>query len=264
MRRRATAAGSRRRRPGAPPLSCSARSTSEQAAVQVEGPSWASRSISPSFQSRSRRSAGPALDQPVGVEQHRPAGLSAISGAQLASGRCPAASPTGGGTGVRRGPRARAAAGVRPAGPALSLAGPGASRPCSGGEQLPLVPLADQHLLQLGQQLRLVTPASTSARHDTRSSGAERRLVRAVPAHVADDRVHPCRRPSTASKKSRRELAGAAGRKNEPCPYRAARQQRRRQQAALQPGPIRRRSCSSPAAGCLGAPAARPRSGWPG
>jgi hypothetical protein len=62
------------------------------------------------------------------------------------------------------------------------------------GEQGGVVPLADQHLLQLRQQLRLVHPGQHQRPPRHTQQRAQRRLVGTVAADVADDGVHRARR----------------------------------------------------------------------
>ena len=81
-----------------------------------------------------------------------------------------------------------------------------------GGEDLRLLALAHQHLLQRGQHRVVRHPGEHQRAPGDPQLDAERRLVDAVPADVADDEVAPGRARSGRRRRSRRRSDRAGGR----------------------------------------------------
>jgi hypothetical protein len=134
-----------------------------------------------------------ALDQPVGVQQQRPARVQPDPrrvplGVERHPQRQPDVGRDRGGLGPQRHRRRVPGQADERVVPALGLRSDGDR--ADRGEQPMVVPLADQHLLQFRQHLRLVDPGEHQRPPGHAQQRAERRLVRAVAGDVADDRVH--------------------------------------------------------------------------
>jgi hypothetical protein len=97
------------------------------------------------------------------------------------------------------------------------------------------VPLAHEHLLQLGQQLRLVHPGQHERAPGDAQQRTQRGLVGAVAADVADDRVHRAGRAEDGVEEVAADERARAPRPVEgPGAHRAPREQGRGQQTALE------------------------------
>ena len=260
----------------APPLSCWARSHEALGQPVQVGVAFCGQHVDQPFGPEQFVGSGAAaLDQAVGVHAAAPSRVeddlgdvpgrgrgdaqrqAARRGATVA-GRGP--STSGGGC-----PASRTRASTRPAPSTVVERAQGDGR--GGGEQRPVVALAHQHLLQLGQQLRLVDAGQHQRAPRHPQQRAERGLVGPVPADVADDRVHrPGRAEHGVEEVAADHRAGAAGAVEGAGADRAAGQERRRQQPALQAHRLRGGQLllaqSQQAAPRRGG--ARPRSGWPG
>ena len=225
-----------------PPLPCSARPTS-QAGSAASGTLARGRLVEQAAQPVHVEpfvaDAGVALDQPVGVHQQGPviAGELHVGG----GGGCgPYAEHDPGTRGHRHGPAAAPAAPAAGGRPAVRSPGwpPGrCTTDGDRGEDLAGPPLAHQHLFERAEHLLLGHPGQHQRPPGHPQLDAERGLVHAVPADVADDHVQPvvadlhdveevaaeqAHRPPGAVERVHRDLGGL--------------HQRLGQQAALQAG----------------------------